>query len=206
DRTLYAEATRDLPLLEPVPGGATRQDSVRRGLESVAGLDPRIVIIHDAVRPFLTPDIIDRVIAPLDEVEGAIAAVPVHDTLRRARAGLAAETIDRTDVWRAQTPQAFHFPEILAAHPATADTILTDDAAVAERAGLRVAIVEGAEDNIKNTTQQDLERAERILAGSSVTRVGTGFDVHRFGPGEHVTLGGVTIPHDRGLEGHSDAD
>jgi 2-C-methyl-D-erythritol 4-phosphate cytidylyltransferase/2-C-methyl-D-erythritol 2,4-cyclodiphosphate synthase len=146
------------------------------------------------------------VIAALAEHPGAIPALPVHDTLKRATGGLIAATVPRADLWRAQTPQGFRFAAILAAHRAAAGDDLTDDAAVAERVGLAVAVVVGGEDNLKITTGEDLRRAAERLALHGETRVGTGFDVHRFVPGDHVMLCGVRVPHDRALEGHSDAD
>jgi len=209
DRDLYDAAVAGLDLLDPVPGGASRQDSARAGLESLEGVAPRLVLIHDAARPFVAIDVVSRVVDALDTVPGAIPAVAVHDTLKRgsgAEAPLIAATVDRRDLWRAQTPQGFRYPDILAAHRQFAGNELADDAAVAEHAGLDVALVPGDEDNVKVTTAEDFRRADRFLAGTLLTRVGTGFDVHRFGPGDHVMLGGVAIPHDAGLEGHSDAD
>jgi 2-C-methyl-D-erythritol 4-phosphate cytidylyltransferase/2-C-methyl-D-erythritol 2,4-cyclodiphosphate synthase len=206
DRPLYDDAARGLHLLPPVAGGAQRQDSVRLGLESLVPLAPAAVLIHDAARPFVDDAIIDRTLDALAHAAGAVAAVPLADTLkRRDDAGLVAATVDRTGLWRAQTPQAFRFPEILAAHRAAAGAALTDDAAVAERAGLAVAIVAGGEANGKLTTEDDLRRAGLAAAPSDV-RTGTGFDVHRFGPGDHVWLCGLRIPHAQALVGHSDAD
>jgi len=209
DRDLYDGVTEGLDLLDPVPGGASRQDSARAGLESLEELAPRLVLIHDAARPFVGPDVVSRVVEALDAVPAAIPAVAVHDTLKRgdgADSPLISATVDRRDLWRAQTPQGFRYPDILAAHRRFAGNELTDDAAVAEHAGMDVALVAGDEDNVKVTTPEDFRRADRYLAGTLLTRVGTGFDVHRFGPGDHVMLGGVAIPHDAGLEGHSDAD
>ena len=207
DRALYDAAVAGLTLLEPVAGGAERQDSVRNGLESLVehGLDN--VLIHDAARPFVTADLISRTLAALDHGPGAIAAVPVSDTLKRGD-GMITETIPRDGLWRAQTPQAFHYDAILAAHRDAAGLSLTDDAAVAERAGLAVTLVPGGEDNFKVTTPEDFERAQRMLTEGAATeaRVGTGFDAHRFGAGDHVMLCGARIAHDRGLVGHSDAD
>ncbi len=205
DEDLFASAAGDLDLLEPVHGGATRQDSVRLGLESLAGSAPGRVLIHDAARPFITEGLISRVLAALDGVLGAIPALPVSDTLKRGADALVAGTVDRADLWRAQTPQGFRFADILAAHRQHAGVGLTDDAAVAERAGLSVAIVAGDEDNVKVTTESDLSRVQRLFAGGE-TRAGFGFDVHRFGPGDHVMLCGVRVPFEAGLEGHSDAD
>ncbi len=207
DRALYDAAVEGQALLEPVAGGAERQDSVRNGLESLVEHAPDNVLIHDAARPFVTADLISRTLAALDRAPGAIAAIPVSDTLKRGD-GLITGTVPRDGLWRAQTPQAFHYDAILAAHRDAAGLSLTDDAAVAERAGLGVALVPGGEDNFKLTTPEDFERARRVLAEGAATeaRVGTGFDAHRFGAGDHVMLCGVRIAHDGGLVGHSDAD
>jgi len=146
------------------------------------------------------------VLGALAGVPAAIAAVPVTDTLKRAGAdGAAIDTVERAGLWRAQTPQGFHFPAILGAHRTLAGQSLTDDAAVAEAAGLRVKLIPGEEDNMKITTEEDFARAERLLGAGDI-RVGTGFDVHRFAPGDHVMLCGVAIPHGQALGGHSDAD
>jgi 2-C-methyl-D-erythritol 4-phosphate cytidylyltransferase/2-C-methyl-D-erythritol 2,4-cyclodiphosphate synthase len=206
DRGLYDQAARGLALLEPCHGGAERQDSARLGLESLTELAPRHVLIHDAARPFVDHATIDRVLDALDEAPGAVAAVPVTDTLKRGADGRIATTVERSGLWRAQTPQGFRFDAILAAHRMAAGEALTDDAAVAERAGLGVALVLGSEENFKVTTEADLERAERSLHAASEQRVGTGFDVHQFGPGDRVMLCGVAVPHGNGLVGHSDAD
>jgi len=208
-REHYDAAVAGLPVLDPVAGGATRQESVRLGLDGLAGDSPAHVLIHDGARPFPDDALVSRVIDALHTHAGAIAAQPVVDTLKRAGDGeRIAATVDRAGLWRAQTPQGFRFDAILAAHRAAAGADdLTDDAAVAERAGLDVVLVPGAEDNLKVTTPDDLVRAERILAaGLGETRVGTGFDVHRFEAGDAVTLCGVAIPHSHRLAGHSDAD
>jgi 2-C-methyl-D-erythritol 4-phosphate cytidylyltransferase/2-C-methyl-D-erythritol 2,4-cyclodiphosphate synthase len=212
DRALYDAAVAGLDLLEPVPGGATRQDSVRLGLESLAPLSPAAVLIHDAARPFVDDATIDRTIDALGAADAAIAALPVVDTLKREDpAGTIGETVPREGLWRAQTPQAFRFDAILAAHRAAAGRGLTDDAAVAEAAGLTVRLVLGDERNFKITTADDLARAERQHAAERWAdlpeiRVGQGYDVHRLGPGTAVTLCGVRLDHDRALIGHSDAD
>lgn len=207
DRPLYEEAARGLDLLPPVAGGAQRQDSVRNGLEALAAHRPSRVLIHDGARPFIDAAVIDRVIGALDAAPGAIAALPIRDTVKHETGGHVARTVERAGLWRAQTPQGFHFEAIVAAHRAAAGSELTDDAAVAERAGLSVALVEGSEDNFKVTTADDLGRAERLLAARlGDVRTGHGFDVHAFGPGDSVRLCGVAIPHERGLVGHSDAD
>ena len=206
-RDAYALALAGLDLLPPVEGGDTRQESVRRGLEALASREPGRVLIHDGARPLVDAATIDRVIDALESAPGAIAAVPVADTLKRADDGnRVAATLDRGKLWRAQTPQGFRFPEILSAHRAMAGRALTDDAAVAEAAGLAVTLVPGSEENFKITTEDDLRRAERLLGGALEWRTGSGFDVHRFGQGDAVTLCGVRVPHSHGLEGHSDAD
>ncbi|CCG08581.1 bifunctional 2-C-methyl-D-erythritol 4-phosphate cytidylyltransferase/2-C-methyl-D-erythritol 2,4-cyclodiphosphate synthase [Pararhodospirillum photometricum] len=207
DRDLYDAAAHGLTtLLEPVPGGAERQDSVRLGLESLVEAAPDVVLIHDGARPLIDGALIDRVIAALGEQPGAIPALPVADTLKRGNGRLIGETVERANLWRAQTPQGFRFPDLLAAHRAAAGRTLTDDAAVLEAAGASVALVEGAEDNVKITTPIDLARAESLFRGPGEPRIGSGFDVHRLGPGSSVTLCGIELPHDQGLIGHSDAD
>jgi 2-C-methyl-D-erythritol 4-phosphate cytidylyltransferase/2-C-methyl-D-erythritol 2,4-cyclodiphosphate synthase len=206
DRDLYEAAAQGLAILEPVAGGETRQDSVRLGLESLAESNPDLVLIHDAARPFIDPGIIGRVVAALADKPGAIPAIPVADTLKRAINGSVGATVDRAELWRAQTPQGFRFPDIMAAHRALAGEELTDDAALAERAGLKVALVMGAEDNFKITAAADLERARQVFSGPGDFRTGSGIDVHRFAPGTGVWLCGIQVPHDASLEGHSDAD
>ena len=203
DREAYGQATGALKLPPPVIGGATRQESVRNGLEHLAGEPPDFVLIHDAARPMTPPAVIDRVIEALAAHPAAVPALPVADTLKQGDNGRVVATVPRAGLFRAQTPQGFRFAEILAAHRCFAGSEMTDDAAVAEAAGLPVALVAGAEAAFKITTGDDLERA-RHLSGES--RTGTGFDVHRFGDGDHVWLCGVRVPHERGLIGHSDAD
>ncbi|MFO7297562.1 MAG: bifunctional 2-C-methyl-D-erythritol 4-phosphate cytidylyltransferase/2-C-methyl-D-erythritol 2,4-cyclodiphosphate synthase [Pseudomonadota bacterium] len=215
DRALYDAccSTLDAPLRKPVHGGATRQESVRAGLNALADVNPDTVLIHDAARPFVDLGTIARVIEALTSFDAAIAAVPESDTLKRLGAdGCIEETVPRQNLWRAQTPQGFRFSKILEAHNAAFEagrTDFTDDAAIAEWAGLRVAIVEGSARNLKLTTEEDFALAEQLIApptGMGEYRTGTGFDVHRFCEGDHVWLCGVRIDHDRGLEGHSDAD
>jgi 2-C-methyl-D-erythritol 4-phosphate cytidylyltransferase/2-C-methyl-D-erythritol 2,4-cyclodiphosphate synthase len=215
DRALYAQAMvgGHPKVVPPAIGGDTRQRSVLNGLRALKVLAPARVLIHDAARPFVTGAIIDRVLAALDRAPGAIAAVPLADTLKRADAeGRIEATLGRERLWRAQTPQGFRFEAILAAHEAAlaaGRTDLTDDAAVAEWAGLAVALVEGSEANLKLTTAKDLDMAERTVSAGAVAgevRTGQGFDVHRFAAGDHVWLCGVRIAHTCALEGHSDAD
>ncbi|PWC51805.1 2-C-methyl-D-erythritol 4-phosphate cytidylyltransferase [Azospirillum sp. TSA6c] len=207
-RDAYDAALSGLALPDPVVGGASRQDSVRNGLEALAADGaPDLVLIHDAARPLIDADTIAAVIAALDSTPGAIAAVPVADTLKRGSGDAITGTVDRDGLWRAQTPQGFRFPAILEAHRAAAGLSLTDDAAVAERAGLTVALVPSKEDNFKVTTPDDLTRATRTIMSSLWdVRTGSGFDVHRFTDGDFVTLCGLRVPHSHGLEGHSDAD
>jgi 2-C-methyl-D-erythritol 4-phosphate cytidylyltransferase / 2-C-methyl-D-erythritol 2,4-cyclodiphosphate synthase len=206
DRALYDAASAGLSTLAPVTGGATRQESVLRGLESLQAMKPAVVLIHDAARPLVDAALIDRMLAALAAAPGAIPALSVADTVKRAANGQVVETLDRRSLWRAQTPQAFRYRDIMAAHLAAAGLELTDDAAVAEAAGLVVALVEGAEENFKVTTEADLRRAQQILAPAVDVRTGSGFDVHRFGPGNQIMLCGIPVPHDHGLLGHSDAD
>jgi 2-C-methyl-D-erythritol 4-phosphate cytidylyltransferase / 2-C-methyl-D-erythritol 2,4-cyclodiphosphate synthase len=207
DRKIFGEAVAGLAVLPPVPGGAERQDSVRLGLEALVPHDPARVLIHDAARPCPDPALIDRVLDALDRAPAAIPALPLGDTIKRVVDGRVRDTIDRSQLWRAQTPQGFHFKAILAAHRAASGQVLTDDAAVAEAAGIAPLVVLGSEDNLKVTTAQDLASAERLLAArTGDVRVGQGFDVHTFGPGDHVVICGIAIPHDASLVGHSDAD
>lgn len=210
DEVLYREATEGLLLLPPVAGGDTRQASVAAGLEALAAYDPGRILIHDAARPFVTRAIIGRVLEALDTHAAAIAAEPLSDTLKRATPdGTIAATLDRAGLWRAQTPQGFHFAPILAAHRAAAAQGLhhfTDDASLAEWSQIPTLLVEGSSDNTKITTSDDLTRARRAMMQPAISRSGLGFDVHAFTAGDHVWLGGVKIPHTHTLDGHSDAD
>ncbi|HYM04636.1 MAG TPA: bifunctional 2-C-methyl-D-erythritol 4-phosphate cytidylyltransferase/2-C-methyl-D-erythritol 2,4-cyclodiphosphate synthase [Stellaceae bacterium] len=207
DAASYDKAAAGRRLLPPVAGGDTRQESVRLGLESLLAAPPSHVLIHDGARPLVDAATISRALAALDQYSGAVAAIPIADTIKREADGLATSGVEREGLWRAQTPQAFRFDDIVAAHRHAAGLTLTDDAAVAERAGLAVKLVAGSEDNIKITTADDLARAERILAArAGSTRVGMGYDVHAFGPARPLMLCGIAVPHERGLAGHSDAD
>ncbi len=207
DAALFAAAADGLAILEPVFGGASRQESVSNGLEALAEISPKLVLVHDAARPFVQTALVDRVIAALGEHDGAIPALSVSDTVKRVDAdGAIVETVDRSALMRVQTPQGFRFDALLAAHRATVGEALTDDAAVAECAGLDVIVVDGDAANIKITTLDDLAPAGRGAAAALETRTGSGFDVHRFGPARPLMLCGVAVPHDRGLDGHSDAD
>jgi 2-C-methyl-D-erythritol 4-phosphate cytidylyltransferase/2-C-methyl-D-erythritol 2,4-cyclodiphosphate synthase len=213
DAELYERATAAFSfakLSRVAIGGPSRQASVLRGLEALALAPPDVVLIHDAARPFVSAKTISNVIAALRERPAALAALPVTDTLKRASSdGVVTETVARAGLWRAQTPQGFQFGPIIGAHREAAKKSLdtfTDDAAIAEWAGLRVAVVEDSTGNIKITTAEDLELADRQMTSTLEPRTGTGFDVHRFCEGDHVWLGGVKIPHTHKLEGHSDAD
>jgi 2-C-methyl-D-erythritol 4-phosphate cytidylyltransferase/2-C-methyl-D-erythritol 2,4-cyclodiphosphate synthase len=220
DRSLYdaaaAEARpNDGRLLEPVAGGAERQASVLAGLESLAGDPPDLVLVCDAVRPFVTRATIDATLAALETGPAVVAGVPVVDTVKRVdAAGVVRETVPRAGLWRAATPQGFDFAAILDAHrraAAAGETALTDDGAVAAFAGLAVRMVPTEETNVKLTTPEDFAaaearlEAERFLALADV-RTGLGYDVHALEPGDAVVLCGVTIPHTHRLKGHSDAD
>ena len=193
----YAEAVGDRLLPAPVIGGATRRESVANGLAALGDADA--VLIHDAARPFLPAAVIDRLLDALEDHDGAIPALPVVDTLTM----WTGEAVDRDALVRVQTPQAFRLDAIRAAHAAWTGGEPTDDAQVARAAGLDVVLVEGDPALEKMTYEADFIRAE---AARHAPRTGTGFDVHAFGPGDHVWLGGISIPHDRGLKGHSDAD
>jgi 2-C-methyl-D-erythritol 4-phosphate cytidylyltransferase/2-C-methyl-D-erythritol 2,4-cyclodiphosphate synthase len=211
-RGFYEEAARAVPdrgkLLPPVAGGAERQVSVLNGLRALETDAPDIVLIHDAARPLTPPEVISRVIEGVREHGASIAAMPVADTLKRGQNGLIEGTVDRNGLWRAQTPQGFAYEAVRDAHEAASQThvTFTDDASIAEWAGMRVAVAIGSERNLKITSPEDMALAESLIAQATETRVGSGFDVHGFGPGDTVWLCGVPIAHERGLTGHSDAD
>lgn len=204
-RALYDDAVAGLGLPEPVLGGATRQESVLAGLEALAADPPQIVLVHDAARAFVPEAVIDALVAAFDDmsVDGACPALPQIDSLRRGEAGRFSGSVDRDNLWRVQTPQAFRYPALLAAHRAAAAGA-TDEVAIALAAGLSVVITPGDERAFKVTEPQDFAKAHAMTSYSS--RAASGFDVHRFGPGNHVWLCGIKVPHDAGLIGHSDAD
>jgi 2-C-methyl-D-erythritol 4-phosphate cytidylyltransferase/2-C-methyl-D-erythritol 2,4-cyclodiphosphate synthase len=210
DEEHYQAATQGLALPPPILGGKSRQQSVLNGLEALSADPPSHVAIHDGARPLVRPADIAACLAASSRpgVDGAVLGVPLSDTVKRTdQAGAVSETVPRANLWRAQTPQIFRFDALLAAHRAAAAlgmneaTALTDDAAVAERAGLKVVMVAGSGDNPKITTADDLARATAME-----TRTGFGFDVHGFADGNSVMLGGIAIPHEQALSGHSDAD
>jgi 2-C-methyl-D-erythritol 4-phosphate cytidylyltransferase/2-C-methyl-D-erythritol 2,4-cyclodiphosphate synthase len=203
---LYAEAVGKRPLPHPVPGGAERQQSVLNGLEAIAASGgAEFVLIHDAARPFLPREVVGRLVEALAGAPGAVPVLPVVDTLARADGALG-DVAPREGLVRVQTPQAFRFQAILAAHRSWRGAPATDDAQVARAAGYDVIIVEGDLVLEKLTYEADFERAGQRLAERLVSRTAMGFDVHAFAPGEKLWLGGLLIPHDRGLKGHSDAD
>jgi len=198
-------------LIAPVSGGETRQLSVLAGLETLSEKAPDYVLIHDAARPFVSPKVIEGVVAGLGTAEAVLPVTLVTDTIKRSVDGrTVGGTEDRTQLFAAQTPQGFHYDAILKAHRRAAEISdgFTDDAAIAEWAHIPVALSDGDPDNIKITTPADFVRAETILDGVEPmeTRVGSGVDTHQFEPGDAVILGGITIPHSAKLKGHSDAD
>ena len=212
DEAAFKAATTGLkPFRLPVAGGATRQGSVRAGLEALRTSSPDFVLIHDAARPFLTADLISRAIEAAAKHGAAVPAVPVADTVKKVDDHeVITETLDRSRLRLVQTPQAFSFSLIMDAHQRAANAgrdDFTDDAALAEWAGHRVTAFAGESSNVKLTTNDDIVRAEALrMAALADVRTGNGFDVHAFGDGDHVMLGGIRIPHSGGVIGHSDAD
>jgi 2-C-methyl-D-erythritol 4-phosphate cytidylyltransferase / 2-C-methyl-D-erythritol 2,4-cyclodiphosphate synthase len=192
---------------ELIVGGGTRQESVLRGLEALAAQGaPDLLLIHDAARPFCPPEVIDRLLKALATNAAAVPALPAADTLMRGKGKHLGDTVDRTHLNRIQTPQAFHFERILKAHRAKASESFTDDATLARAAFVGVVRVEGDEALNKLTLIGDFTRAEERLRTQLVSRTGLGFDVHAFAGEGPIVMGGVEIPHDKGLAGHSDAD
>jgi 2-C-methyl-D-erythritol 4-phosphate cytidylyltransferase/2-C-methyl-D-erythritol 2,4-cyclodiphosphate synthase len=211
DRKLFDAASQGFELPEPVFGGATRQASVLAGLKALATAEPEFVLIHDAARPFASAAMLARGLAAARITGAAIPALPVTDTVKEVDAdGRVRRTLDRSALRIVQTPQVFRFMPLIEAHEralAQGRLDFSDDAALAEWAGLPVSTFDGEATNIKLTTPDDFLRAEAMLLEKlSDIRTGMGFDVHAFGDGDHVMLGGVRIAHDRGLSGHSDAD
>lgn len=219
DVALYHRSVEELSpsararLLDPAIGGPTRQESVRNGLEALARLTPRpeIVLIQDAARPFGDAALVGRAIQAAQAHGAAVPGLPLTDTVKQVdAAGVVTATPDRARLRSVQTPQAFAFDLILEAHRAAAAKAgaeLTDDGMVAEAAGHAVHVFDGDAANFKLTTAEDFLRAQTVLLGElSDIRTGQGYDVHAFGPGDEVWLGGVPVPHSHGLAGHSDAD
>jgi 2-C-methyl-D-erythritol 4-phosphate cytidylyltransferase/2-C-methyl-D-erythritol 2,4-cyclodiphosphate synthase len=211
DIDLFRAAAAGLDVLEPVFGGATRQASVRAGLEALSPRRPDLVLVHDAARPFASAALIARGIAAARACGAAIPALAIADTVKTVDpSGVVTGTIERAQLRLVQTPQAFGFATLLAAHEqarAAGREDFTDDSALVEWAGIKVSTFEGEAANVKLTTADDFARVGATeLAALADVRTGSGYDVHAFGPGDHVTLGGVRIPHSQGLSGHSDAD
>ncbi|KXV25431.1 bifunctional 2-C-methyl-D-erythritol 4-phosphate cytidylyltransferase/2-C-methyl-D-erythritol 2,4-cyclodiphosphate synthase [Gluconobacter japonicus] len=207
DDPLLAESLAGLNVLPPVAGGAERHDSVRNGLETLANLPepPDLVLVHDGARPCVPAEVVQNVIEALKTHAGVIPAVAVSDTIKKVRDGIIIDTVPRENLWRAQTPQGFHFLTLLDLHRTHRDA-RTDDAALLEQGGHPVAIVQGSDNNIKLTVAEDLMRLEGVIDGNLLPRVGLGYDVHAFEEGRKLILCGIEIPHTKGLAGHSDAD
>src|SRR5262249_1342009 len=211
DAALFRAASADLPLLPPVHGGASRQASVRAGLEALEPRRPEFVLVHDAPRPFLSDTLLTRSIAAGRGGGAAVPVLTVAETVKSVDpAGCVTGTLDRARLRMVQTPQAFGFAPLLDAHwraKAAGRDGFTDDAALAEWAGLKVTTFAGEAGNVKLTTADDFARVEAAqLAALADIRTGFGFDVHQFADGDHLWLGGVRIAHQRGVTGHSDAD
>ena len=214
DAALFEQAASGLgERVRQVSGGPTRQASTLLGLQALAGSAPEYVMIHDAVRPFVSPLLLDRIARALTSDCGVVPALSVSETVKRMDdQGFVSETVSRAGLFAAQTPQAFPFQLILLAHEKAcvqSDQEFTDDASIAEYAGLKVRIVEGTPENMKLTWKHDVEMADKKLSGAAAfpdVRVGNGYDVHALEPGDHVMLCGVRIAHTARLSGHSDAD
>jgi 2-C-methyl-D-erythritol 4-phosphate cytidylyltransferase/2-C-methyl-D-erythritol 2,4-cyclodiphosphate synthase len=214
---LLAKALNGREVAGVVIGGAERQDSVRAGLAAIAGSSER-VLIHDAARPLVPRAVIERLVAALDEADGAVPVLLVADSVARVSTSLdkgsgvattgktLGEPVDRTNLYRVQTPQAFRLDAIMTSHSKWSGPPATDDAQVARAAGFTVAMVAGDPALDKITHAEDFVRAETLLGRAMVSRSAMGFDVHRLELGEELWLGGVLIPHTHGLSGHSDAD
>ncbi|HEX7758900.1 MAG TPA: bifunctional 2-C-methyl-D-erythritol 4-phosphate cytidylyltransferase/2-C-methyl-D-erythritol 2,4-cyclodiphosphate synthase [Caulobacteraceae bacterium] len=205
---LADEALAGLPRWSLAIGGATRADSVQSGLRALKAESDAVVLVHDAARPFVAKRHISALFDALAGADGAVPALPVADTLKRAQTEDGpTQTVSRAGLWRAQTPQAFRLGPLLDAYARwPADAEPTDDAAVVERAGGRVALAAGDPMLMKLTYPEDFAMAERLAGAARTTRIGMGYDAHRFGPGQSVWLCGVEIAHDHTLVGHSDAD
>ena len=215
DINLYEEAVIGLDLLDPVYGGETRQISVRNGLEALQEYKPDKVLIHDSVRPFVSRRIIDGTLEKLETHPAVIPAVAVEDTIKKYSDGKIEWTLERQDLWRAQTPQGFIYDDIISSHQAFKNVSFTDDAALNEYAGIPVAIIPGSQNNFKITTKEDYERAQHLAYAfnkkiKEEIRSGTGFDVHEFEnhkDGESsIKLCGIKIEHDKAIKAHSDGD
>lgn len=216
DVALYEEAVAGLDLLNPIFGGETRQSSIRMGLEALRDYHPHKVLIHDGVRPFVSKRVISGILEKLETHPAVIPAIAVEDTLKKIGDGKIEWTLERENLWRAQTPQGFLYDDILNSHIAFKDRHFTDDAALNEYAGIPVAIVPGSQNNFKITTEEDFDRAKRMVSFLihevfEETRCGTGFDVHSFREKEKdennfIRICGVDVEFDKKIEAHSDGD
>ncbi|MEH6475824.1 MAG: bifunctional 2-C-methyl-D-erythritol 4-phosphate cytidylyltransferase/2-C-methyl-D-erythritol 2,4-cyclodiphosphate synthase [Sneathiella sp.] len=204
DVDLYEKSIKGLDILPWIAGGETRQQSVHAGLEAIADQNPSKVLIHDAARPFVGSEVIDRCLQALNTHDAVLPALPTIDTLKRVNDGVVETTLDRNNIVAAQTPQCFDFKAILAAHRTLSEIEVTDDIALAERVGIPVFWVMGSLENKKITTFEDI----KMIRANALTdiRTGLGFDVHSFDVHSDMWLGGVNIPYNKGLKGHSDAD
>ena len=216
DVALYEEATAGLDLLNPVFGGESRQASIRFGLEALSEYKPSKVLIHDGVRPFVSKRVINGILEKLETHPAVIPAIAVEDTLKKYSDGKIEWTLERENLWRAQTPQGFIYEDILNSHVAFKDLNFTDDSALNEYAGIPVAIVPGSQNNFKITTAEDYERAIRMASMliqnvKEETRCGSGFDVHGFrerqkDENNFIRICGVDVEFDKKIEAHSDGD
>lgn len=216
DVDLYEEAVAGLDLLNPVFGGNTRQASIRFGLEALRDYNPTKVLIHDGVRPFVSKRVINGILEKLETHPAVIPAVAVEDTLKKYSDGKIEWTLERENLWRAQTPQGFLYKDILESHTAFKDLNFTDDSALNEYAGIPVAIVPGSQNNFKITTEEDFERAQRMVSMlvqnvKEENRCGTGFDVHAFRKREKdennlIRICGIDVEFDKKIDAHSDGD
>lgn len=210
----YKKATEGLNLFPCVIGGATRQESVWHGLESLAHRKPKNVLIHDIARPMVSPALITRVVEALDSYKGVVPALPITDTVKRAKDAKITETIDREYLYAIQTPQGFNYETLLDCHRKQKGAALSDDATLFEKDGIPVAVVDGDAANIKITTPEDITHMQTLLSTHSEIRTGMGYDVHTLKvhdpdtpvSQQHIKLCGVKIPFSHYLEGHSDAD
>lgn len=210
----YRKAIGGLTIIPCVIGGSSRQESVRLGLESLVEHEPDRVLVHDIARPFVSHELISRVLEALDEHEAAIPVLAINDTIKRVENGVVVGTVDRKGAVQVQTPQGFDYQTLVKAHAQAIGKELTDDAAVCELAGVKVFTVDGENENFKVTNAEDLKRMETNLVATYETRVGIGYDVHVLAAHEaetpiiqqNIKLCGVRIPFSHYLVGHSDAD
>jgi len=207
DKALYEAAIDGLELLDPIFGGATRQESAKNGIESFDKIKPAKILIHDGARPFINKALIERLLLGLEDAAAVIPVIKLTDTLKKLNGGWVEQTVVSNKLWSAQTPQAFAFDDIRVAHKRTSHVNFTDDSSIAEYAGIKVCTVEGLDQNIKITFRRDIDKASNMISCSAKNpKVGTGFDAHSYGDGNHLMLGGIRIPFDKGLVGHSDGD